>query len=525
MKHTDQDETHLVNLPAILEHASSSIAVTCPDGMFVFMNSAHEQMFGYGDGELIGESWEKLYDHDTVEQIKKTVFPVVAEKGAWRGELAGRSKSGRLVFQEVFLDAISTGGLLCSTRDITDRVEIEQRVRRDEDRLRRSEAMSVYRSTVATLAHDLSNVLSASVGYSQLLQKRGDLHQDLSGYLDAILRSNQNALSIIEEMSGDLIDEDQSFTEDAVQAIRSGVTISKGLVKSECRIELTLPEQAVLTSLPALSLTRAVINLIQNGDAAMEHGGFVSVALKPAADYELLDWPRHTIGRPDYQNGWILQVEDEGYGIYDNDLSHIFRQGYTTKPDTERHGLGLSSLTQLLELGATALEVASSSGEGTRMTVWFREGSGPEIDNEEATSILESAEYGDLLPPVTANIAIIDDDPLSGALIQSALSRRGLSAEVFSSGRAFFNADLSLIDLLITDFHMPEMNGVVVAARFKSVRPNAPVIAYSGVKKVAKGGLFDAFVPKPIDLDRLIEEVEQALTRYRVEKSETINCR
>ncbi|MCR9224647.1 MAG: response regulator [Hyphomonas sp.] len=524
MKHTDQDEVHSVDLPAILEHASSSIAVTCSDGMFVFMNSSHEQMFEYEAGELIGESWQILYDEETVEHIKKTVFPIVAEKGAWRGELAGRSKSGRPVFQEVFLDAISTGGLLCSTRDITDRVKIEQRVRRDEDRLRRSEALSVYRSTVATLAHDLSNVLSASVGYSQLLQKKHDVDPDLSGYLDAILRSNQNALSIIEEMSSDLRDESPSLTEDAVQAIRSGVTISKGLIKTDCHIELMLPEQTVFTSLPALSLTRAVINLIQNSDVAMEHGGFINVELKPATDYELLDWPKHTIGRPDYENGWILQVEDGGYGIYDHDLSHVFRQGYTTKPDTERHGLGLSSLTQLLELGAIALEVASSAGEGTRMTIWFKEGSDPENDIEKATSILESVEYSDLLPPVTANIAVIDDDPLSGALIQSALSRRGLSAEVFSSGRKFFSADLSLIDLLITDFHMPEMNGIVVAARFKSVRPRAPVIAYSGVKKVTKGGLFDAFVPKPIDLDRLIEEVEQALTRYRVEKSENTNC-
>lgn len=523
MNDTDQNRTSLIDLPAILEQTSSAIAVTCADGMFIFMNQTHQEMFGYDDEELIGESWEKLYDHETVKQIKETVFPIVAEKGVWRGELAGRNKSGELVFQEVFLDAISTGGLLCSTRDITKRVELERRIRRDEEQLRKSEALSVYRSTISTLAHDLANVLSASVGYSQLLLKKDDSNGDYQGYIDAIVRSNKSALSIIEEMSSDVYDEDLSFVEDAVQAITSGITISKGLVKPETHIRVSLPEHPVLTPLPGLSLTRALINMLQNSDAAMELGGLIDVELKLATKRVAPDWPRHMIGRAETDGTWVLEVTDNGYGISQQELAHIFRHGYTTKENPEGHGLGLSSLTQLLELGAIALEVASAPEEGTQLTIWLRESTKEAGSRLDVSSVLHDADYSELLPSVAANIAIIDDDPLSGALIQGVLSRRGLSAEVFSSGRAFFSADLNCFDLLITDFHMPEMNGVVVAARFKSVRPSAPVIAYSGVKKAAKGGLFDAFVPKPIDLDNLVAEVERALTRYRVEKNETIN--
>ena len=111
-----------------IESSMEGIAVLDADDEYVFMNQAHADLFGYDPGELVGRSWRYLYDDDEVERLEREVFPVVDDAGEWRGELTGTRRDGSTMIQETTLTRLDGGGLVCTTRDVTERKERERRL-------------------------------------------------------------------------------------------------------------------------------------------------------------------------------------------------------------------------------------------------------------------------------------------------------------------------------------------------------------------------------------------------------------
>ena len=94
------------------------IALLDVNGNYTYMNEAHETMFGYGKGELIGKSWTTIYKPKDVEWFSANVFPVIGEKGKWSGEATAIKKDGVTpVYEMVYLTALPEGGLICTCRD------------------------------------------------------------------------------------------------------------------------------------------------------------------------------------------------------------------------------------------------------------------------------------------------------------------------------------------------------------------------------------------------------------------------
>lgn len=106
-------------------------------------------------------------------------------------------------------------------------------------------------------------------------------------------------------------------------------------------------------------------------------------------------------------------------------------------------------------------------------------------------------------------ILIIDDEPAQISSIKSFLQRRNYSVQSANSGieAMKFIKDGS-IDLVLSDFRMPEMNGLQVVKEIKKFNPEIPVVvmtAYSDTEDavlVMKEGAYD-YLSKPIDLDEL----------------------
>lgn len=93
------------------------IAILNSDGIYTWMNNAHEEMFGYEKNDLIGKSWDILYSEDDVDWFIKNVFPIIEKEGKWSGEATAISKDGVTKINEmVYLTALANGGLICTCR-------------------------------------------------------------------------------------------------------------------------------------------------------------------------------------------------------------------------------------------------------------------------------------------------------------------------------------------------------------------------------------------------------------------------
>lgn len=105
-------------LIAAINTAKEGIALLDADGNYTYLNPAHEEMFGYDIGEMIGKSWTELYSKSDVDMFIETVFPEIEKNGFWKGEANAISKDGKTkIEEELCLTALPDGGLICTCRD------------------------------------------------------------------------------------------------------------------------------------------------------------------------------------------------------------------------------------------------------------------------------------------------------------------------------------------------------------------------------------------------------------------------
>lgn len=130
---------------------TDGIAILTQEG-YIYLNQAHAQMFGYDfPEELLGESWQFLYDAEEIARFEREIMPILMQQGYWRGEATAKRKDGSTFFQELSLNITEEGAIICICRDITERKqaeaslwqlkeELEQRVESRTRELRASEA-------------------------------------------------------------------------------------------------------------------------------------------------------------------------------------------------------------------------------------------------------------------------------------------------------------------------------------------------------------------------------------------------
>ena len=120
-----------------MEVASNGIALLDEEGVYTDMNQAHAEIFGYDSPEaFVGNTWRMCYAEPQVERFEREIMSIVRETGTWTGEVPGKRRDGTLFPQQVTLTQLEDGGLICVTRDITERKSAERELRQSEQRFR-----------------------------------------------------------------------------------------------------------------------------------------------------------------------------------------------------------------------------------------------------------------------------------------------------------------------------------------------------------------------------------------------------
>ncbi|NJM28025.1 MAG: PAS domain S-box protein [Pseudanabaena sp. RU_4_16] len=115
---------------AAMEASVDGIAIVNPNGIFTYSNHALAKIFGCSNAdEIVGRSWQDLYDREVVDYVESEVVPIVLAEGTWQGELIGNKKDGSHLSVEVSITVIAGGNGVCIYRDVSDRkrAEVENR--------------------------------------------------------------------------------------------------------------------------------------------------------------------------------------------------------------------------------------------------------------------------------------------------------------------------------------------------------------------------------------------------------------
>jgi signal transduction histidine kinase/DNA-binding NarL/FixJ family response regulator len=360
---------------------------------------------------------------------------------------------------------------------------------------------------LANMSHELRTPLNAILGYAQLLRRSEGLSaHDAAGIL-TVQRSGEHLLLLINDML-DLARIEAGKVELYADSMNLGPLL--GIVADIIRVEaqrkqLGFDHQTVGT-LPHVvradekRLRQVLLNLLNNAVKFTRHG---KVALRVTV---LDSGNAHARLR--------FEVEDTGIGIAPDHLDRIFRP-FEQAHDVQRRfggtGLGLAISRQLVRLMGSDIHVESRVGVGSRF--WF------ELELPVATQgQLESASAIESITGYEGRrrkVLVVDDIDANRAPVMEFLGRLGFEMlEADSGDTALQCVQAHMPDLVLMDSVMPVMDGMEAIRRLRRIERfgDLPIIVVSANasgadKQASLAAEADAFLPKPIDFERLLPEM------------------
>jgi two-component system cell cycle sensor histidine kinase/response regulator CckA len=367
------------------------------------------------------------------------------------------------------------------------------------------------------VAHDFNNVLTAIIGFSDLLLAN---HRPSDPSFQDIMNIKQNA-----NRAAGLVRQLLAFSRR--QTLRPQV-LGLGEVLSDLSILLTrlLGENVKLQLVHGRDLwpikadlnqfETVVINLAVNARDAMPKGGSMTIRTRNLAAREVAGFGYKPLPEADYV---LVEVEDNGTGMTPEVQSKIFEPFFTTKDVGKGTGLGLSTVYGIIKQTGAHIFVSSELGRGTVFRL-FVPRHVPAAGEKAAPAITEAGpEIADLTG--SATVLLVEDEEAVRAFAARALASRGYKVYEAASGieaLEVMEETGGKIDLVVSDVVMPELDGPSLLRELRKTRPDLKIIFISGYAEDAfKKNLPDGedfhFLPKPFSLKQLAVAVKETLGR------------
>lgn len=345
----------LINIQKIaMDAATDGLSIFNKKAEIVYANEAFARMYGYDSpAELLGKTWDIMYDPVDLEVFTKQNISDLMEKGKWSGENRGRKKDGNLFFQEVSLTLLENGGIACIVRDITSRKEAESKLQEYAHNLKRSNELKDL--FIDIMSHDILNPAGVARGFTEILQatetdqaklhKLSIIEKSISKIIDTITSAaNLARLENVEEI--EFIDLDlNSMILEALDAYKYEI-IAAGI-----KIEYHGSGPYYARANPMIN--GVITNLLSNALKYGSKGGKIIIKVE------------------DFKDEWKVTLTDFGDGISDADKTSVFQRFKRLNVgDIKGHGLGLAIVKRTVDLHGGKVGVDDNpDAKGTQF--WF----------------------------------------------------------------------------------------------------------------------------------------------------------
>ena len=379
-----------------------------------------------------------------------------------------------------------------------------------QENLAQSQKMQAIGQLAGGVAHDFNNVLTAIIGYSDLLLAN---HRPTDPSFQDIMQIKQNA-----NRAAGLVRQLLAFSRRQTlrpQTLQLNDVLSelqmllRRLVGETIQVDVVYGRDLWEVKADLNQFEQVIVNLVVNARDAIQDGGAITLRTRNFAAAECGELKEVEVVPADYV---LVEVQDTGHGIPPEVRAKIFEPFFTTKDVGKGTGLGLSMVYGIIKQTGGYVFCDSEPGNGATFRIFLPRRVGDEID--EPVKVEAARPAADLTG--RGAILLVEDEEAVRAFAARALASRGytvLQAETGLDALRVVEAASEPIDLIVSDVIMPEMDGPTMLTELRKRGLTAKVVFVSGyaddafARNLPEGQDF-VFLPKPFSLKQLIETVK-----------------
>jgi len=501
-------------LHSVFENIPNMIFVKdAKDLRFVHFNKAGEKLLGYSRESLIGKNDYDFFPQEEAEFFTAKDKDVLANKKLLDipEEPIQTKEKGKRTLHTKKIPILNENGepvfLLGISEDITERKSASEERKILETKLHQAQKMESIGNLAGGIAHDFNNILSAIIGYTELALDDIERGSRLEKSLQQVFTAGKRARDLVKQILTFARQSDEELKPIRVDKIATEVLrLIRSTIPTTIEIRQEIESDLLIMGNPT-QVHQLFVNLCTNAAHAMEtKGGILRVSLKKVLiDGDYL-WKNLNLKQGGYTR---IEVSDTGAGIAPEIIDSIFEPYFTTKGPGEGTGMGLASVHGIVMSYGGKIMVNSTLGKGTTCSIYL-----PVTDDRIARQPYESEK----LPSGNERILFVDDEAAIANMGSQILERLGYSVATRTrsiEALELFRFKKDDFDLIVTDMTMPNMTGDNLAVELMKIRPDIPIILFTGYSKKisdekAKEIGIKAFAYKPIvkvDLAKTVRKV------------------
>jgi len=354
-----------------------------------------------------------------------------------------------------------------ATQDITDRKKGDAEQSHLERQANRTQRLESIGTLAGGIAHDLNNALTPILMMLDLLKETYPAEAEA---LETVERSANHAAEMVRHLlSFAKGNEGRRLQLQPRLLVKEMEKIVKGTFPKNIRIQLRCPKELPGIVGDATQLHQVLLNLCVNARDAMHEGGVLTleaVLAEPGDVGPELAAHRYV----------VLRVSDTGTGIEPDMVERIFDPFFSTKGPDKGTGLGLFTAAGIVKGHDGLIRVDSRPGQGSTFSVVLPVAAGAnqvEPECESAAAFVGNREL----------ILYVDDESEVRTAARAVIARLNftpLIARDAMGGLLQAMQHRSELRAVITDLHMPQMDGLAFVRALRRTLPDVPVIVASG---------------------------------------------
>ncbi len=469
-------------------------------GRFTFGNGPFCQSLGKPLAEILGQTDLDFCPPALAEKYRQDDRRVIETGQSFETEEEHRQASGKMSFVRVAKTPLRDAsgqivGVQGISWDITERKQIESQ-------MLRTQRLESIGTLAGGIAHDLNNALAPILMATELL--RLEFPDTAARYLELIQSGARRGADMVKQLL--------TFAKGA-EGERLLIQPHHLLKEMQKLIKSTFPKNIELRTHyakdlwtvrgDATQLHQVLLNLCVNARDAMPEGGTLTLEAENLA----LDAAQaNTVPEAPPGPYVVWRVTDTGLGIPPEILDRIFEPFFTTKGPDKGTGLGLSTTLGIIKGHGGFIRAHSVPGQGTTFAVYLPACGSDASDTSRLTKTeMTFRGHGE-------TILVVDDEVGVRNVLRAVLTQLNFKVLTAADGTtALIQVAENQADLraVITDLHMPHMDGLAFVRVLKGRLPQVGIIVVSGRLDEREADEFKqlgvhALLDKPFTQEKLV---------------------